>query len=81
MQDDPCMLGLVEILVGRTLGSLRELGRGLGRQKLLNYDRGTLVSPYKASNSSDMLLCTGCNYHHIVALMITDQRVDSFAQG
>ena len=32
------MLGLVETLVGRTLGSLRGLGRGLGCQKLLNCD-------------------------------------------
>ena len=33
--DDPCMLRLVETLVGRTLGSLRGLRRGLGRIKLL----------------------------------------------
>ena len=29
------MLGLVETLVGGTLGSLKGLGRGLGRPKLL----------------------------------------------
>ena len=32
------MLGLVETLVERTLGSLKGLGRGLGRQKLLKFD-------------------------------------------
>ena len=33
-----CMLELVETLVGWSLGSLRGLGRGLGRQKLLKTD-------------------------------------------